>query len=495
MAKDKEILANYLENYTARLWKPEKEDGKTAGFAKFTKRTPRQKQRTLESILEGWAKGKELQVTSAINAQLVASQQIAQVIHDRNLLKEGQKAGVLSTHGHEGWTQVEHPNFTSWVYSGQVDIGEGKIGVGTRVRPAERGNVGTIQKMEKGVATVHFPKTDSTRKYGVDELAGKIVRPYGRNFIINDDGTVLEQRAIYAPDVLAKRLNNILGTSKLNGIPIFDVISKYNALFKQTILFTSLFHHQAFLRSYMYGTPFSALDGYRPVKAYKDGRKAIENFTPEVQDLVRGGLTIGKIQDFDEMAARESNLISETIDKVPGAKQVKDALVKLRDQQTEFLFHRLGPNLKVMAGLLEYRSQLKEHKAKLESGELSRHEIAKRVADLINDDFGGLNLPRLGRNPTTQHIFRLLALAPDWTESNVRSMVKAIKGGKANKHYREFWARIIIKAGVATTAFNFLMSAFDMEDDEDAGEAFWRRTQTSWKVGNLRWLETDITPL
>ena len=48
------------------------------------------------------------------------------------------------------------------------------------------------------------------------------------------------------------------------------------------------------------------------------------------------------------------------------------------------------------------------------------------MANLINDDFGGLHLQRMGRNPTWQHILRLFLLAPDWTESNVRTMVKAI---------------------------------------------------------------------
>ena len=60
----------------------------------------------------------------------------------------------------------------------------------------------------------------------------------------------------------------------------------------------------------------------------------------------------------------------------------------------------------------------------------------------MNEDLGGLHLKRIYSKPvmtwegkklyrgaTIQHVLRLTALAPDWTESNVRTYAKALAGG------------------------------------------------------------------
>lgn len=85
-------------------------------------------------------------------------------------------------------------------------------------------------------------------------------------------------------------------------------------------------------------------------------------------------------------------------------------------------------------------------------------------------------------------MMRGLLLAPDWTESNVRSMVKAFRGGDLGTTYRALWGRVILKAGLATVIFNMLMASYD--DDE-----FWERYQKAWKEGKMRWLDIDITPM
>jgi len=128
---------------------------------------------------------------------------------------------------------------------------------------------------------------------------------------------------------------------------------------------------------------------------------------------------------------------------------------------------------------------------------MTLEEVAEMAASLANNDFGGLHLRRgtgslkgfeAPRNQTTQHIFRLLALAPDWTESNVRTAIKAFKKGKEGAMYRAFWGRIAYMGMGATILFNIALAGIDDELD------FWERYQRAWEEGNLRWLDVDITP-
>jgi hypothetical protein len=166
----------------------------------------------------------------------------------------------------------------------------------------------------------------------------------------------------------------------------------------------------------------------------------------------------------------------------------REKLVALRKRQERFLFNKMGPALKIQAGILELKAALKRNQAELEAGEITADEIAAAVANLMNNDFGGLHLGRMGRSQTAQHIFRLLALAPDWTESNIRSAVDAFRKGETGYLHRMFWGRIAAKGVGATILFNLLLSAFDDDD-------FAERYRKAWETGRLRWLDIDITPI
>jgi hypothetical protein len=418
-----DVIAEAYENYAMRLWEPETKQRREAAPPKFGTSTARAKARTLESILHGWAKGKKLRIDDAVHAQQVARQQVSQVIHDRAMLKEAIKAGVIGTKQHEGWVQLQHPNMTRRLRYGKADL--------------------------------------------------------------------------YAEPTLGGSLNRIVGQSGLKGIPGVDALTKWNAILKHLILTSSLFHHQALLRSYMFGGR-----GLNPVTGFFKGRDAIMNFTPELQDLLQQGLTLGEIQDFSPEMLETKTWIGEQVDRVPVAREVKDAMLKFRDVWTHWLFRRLQPFLKAQAGLLEYQHLLKKHDAKIKAGETTREEVARIVANLMNDDFGGLHHGMMhkfgdkearGRNPTVQHAFRLGALAPDWTESNVRSMAKAFKGGLEGEVYRNFWAHIAVKAGTATVMFNLLAAA--MGDEEEPAKEFIKHYKQAWEEGHLRWLDVDVTPL
>ena len=434
-ALDKGIIGNVIENYSMRLWEGTKQKDRPL-FRKFGTKTARAKHRTLEGILHGWSLGKKLRVKGATSAHVLMRTQVGTTIVDRQLLKTAKQWGLVSNQQHENWVKIEHPNFTDWRWAGKADD----------------------------------------------------AKTYGRNFFVTDDGNLMERVPMYAEPVLGKHLNNALGTSKLYSIPGVKALTEWNAILKRWILFSSFFHHQAYLRSYMLGAK-TGLRNLNPQKAYKAGRQAIENYTPDFQRGVRNGLTVGLMQDFDEVSRSKISVFGRMLNHVPVAGHVAKGINALRMKNEDWLFGKIGPFLKVQAYLLEYTAGVKKYEKALKAGTITLDDIAATAAKLANDDFGGLHLRRMGRNPTLQHIFRLLALAPDWTESNVRSAVKAFKLGEEGRVYRAFWARIAAKGLLALVFFNYIMSLFDDEKD------FVERYQEAWKNGKMRWMDIDITPL
>ena len=445
-ALDAGVIRNIMDNYSARLWK--KETGKRGepSQPRFSTSTSRGKQRTLSSILEGWANGKTLGVEGASSALSVMQEQVHSAIQDRALIQMGKDVGIFSDKQEgDDWVRLEHPGFAVWKWAGKAEPG---------------------------------------------------AEASGRNTFITEDGSLFEKRSVYAPKKLGKRLNRTLRTSKLNDIWGVKGLTRFNSEVKHTVLTSSFFHHQAFMRSYMLGAR-TGLKNLSPRQAYKDGLAAIKAYTPEIRDLVRGGLTFGKIQDWGgREAMQEQTRIGKLIDSLPVAGTIKNKLLAFRETQTAFLFNKFGPGLKAQAAILEYRHLLKKNDAKLRTGDVQRHDLAKMVANLVNDDFGGLHLQRMGRTAEAQHLFRLAALAPDWTESNVRSMAKAFQRGQEGQMYRAFWGRIAWKGVVATTMFNLMMAAFDDELEGDTATArFIDQQKKAWKAGNLKWMGADITPI
>ncbi|KKM08057.1 hypothetical protein LCGC14_1727710, partial [marine sediment metagenome] len=495
-----EVIGNYYENYTARILKPPVEKSKglsRAAMAKFTLTTARARQRKLESIPHAWSLGYELVVPDVTTAQRIARESVAQVIHDRNFRDAAFEAGIFSTTQRDGDAAIEHPNMKKWESSGEIKFdANAEPEVGDWVRPTDRGNLGKIVEINGNEFSVRFRNkaegTEATVAFPVEELKGRVVAPRGKNFFITDDGKIMERREVYAPKKIATHLNNALGSHTENWL---RGIAKWNSILKHTILTTSLYHHGAFLNSYLFAgkipahkviaeilrgiygagayvakgdvltlparaiNPFGLMrGGVRQMKGFRAGQAAIESFGPMLRELARGGLTTGRQQDWDVAALQQKTLIGKMIDKVPGAKEAKDFLLELRDAETNFLFNELGPNLKVMVALLEYKHSLQKYSKKLMNGTVERHKLATDVALAVNADFGGLNLFREGRDPNKQFWFRMFALAPDWTESNVRSAVKAFKLGEEGRVYRAFWARIAAKGLLAIVFFNYLMS-------------------------------------
>jgi len=435
---DAAVIKNTIDNYASRKWDlgPDKPD---SGARKFGTKTGHAKARKYETIIEGWADGRELKIKTATENLREYKKEIVKTIEDKRFVESLRKLKtldgepLLSTQKLEGYVDVEHPNMTVWEWAGQVE--EGKT--------------------------------------------------YGKNFFATEDGALFERRRLYAPKDQAKNLNNMLGISKLQSIPGVDAITKFNAVTKAWILQTSLFHQQAFMRSYY--LPGADWGQFKtPRAAYREGIKSIEASDPVLMHGVRNGLTLGLKQDWSESLLREKTFIGKVLDKTKVTKEVKDAVNTFREAQAEFLFGELGAGLKAKSYMDTFKHEMKKYPG--ENPDI----IAKRVASLINDDYGGLHLQRLGRNPTLQHVFRLAALAPDWTESNIRTMVKTLANKNKSQRelhlYRRFWGGVVLKGVGITALMNYAMSGGDVDKMKSDYEQ-------AWKDGNFNWAKVNITPI
>jgi len=444
-ALDAGIIRNVLDSYANRIWDLENKSTTELG-KKFGASTRHAKQRKFGTIIEGMSEGYNLKVESATNNLQILKEEISKAIASKNLITQMKKTKnldgqpLITTKFIEGYQKIDVPNFNEWKYAGEV---------------------------EKG-------------------------KSYGKNFFINND-MIFERQDLYAPKDVAKRINKIFGRSGLSEVPGIKTLTKYNAIAKAWILQSSLFHHLAFMRSYYLGTNNKRFEDMDILQAYQAGIKSIENSDPNVRLGVANGLTLGLRQDWEENLLHEKTAIGNLVDKIPGGTAVKEKILGLRQAQADFLFGEFGAGLKAKAFLIELRNHQKAHP------DLTADQAAKEVANLINDDFGGLHLERMERNPTLQHIFRLLMLAPDWTESNIRTMVKAVNSGKASETnmYRKFWAGILVKGALLTTLANMLMASIDEDDEETKGviERFFRNYRRSWEEGNLKATKVDVTPI
>jgi hypothetical protein len=498
-----DIITNIRENYIARFWQNKRSDAERTG--RFITKTSHAKQRVFESILEGWANGYVLSLKGATNATNAMKDIIAETIENKRLLETSLKLDnpndpgrkLFSYFRHEGYTAIEHPQFKKWERSSNLkDIFElraavtEKLSVGDRVKIGSTGKYGTVVSGDNDLVNVR--SQGKVTEQAPDNLS-KVVYA-GQNYIVSDEGIIFENKTIYAPEAVAKNLNNILGTSSWNKYDAVRFVTKYNALIKSTILQTSFFHHFAFMNSYWYGTHGLGIKNLNPIAAYRMGNRMIKAQAADVELLIRNGFTIGRIQDWEESVFKQEDTRFDAIlAKVPGAAHIKEMVGDLRKRQADFLFNKFGAGLKMMSALknLEFATK------KFPNMEIN--ERAKMVAKLSNDDFGGLHHGRMGRDPTVQHFLRLMLLAPDWTESNVRTTIGTIaqldKKGDPNSAkemktlYQKFYVGVAIKGMLAYILGSLALAGID--DDYTFAERF----KMAWEKGNLRFLDWDVTPI
>jgi hypothetical protein len=241
----------------------------------------------------------------------------------------------------------------------------------------------------------------------------------GWNFITNDSAGngILVRSDIRVHPEFAEYLKNRLGLnpSTISQNPIGKALLGAGTKLKHTLLSLSPFHMvQIGLRGVMTGVnPFTLhapdlihgakidpTDPSSPTKLYK---------------MVEQGMTTGtdykSLQEHSEGVSAGGGALRL----IPGiGKTVANAL----DSYQSFLFQRYIPAIKATAAEHMFDEYRRLHP------EWSVDRVARVAGSHANDSFGGINWKAMGRNATTQDWGRLLLLAPDWLESEMRSGIR-----------------------------------------------------------------------
>ena len=563
-AYDYGIIHNVLEHYVGRIWDwtgiDESRKSKIIGemLRKFGTATRHAKHRIFPTIFDGWKYGLNLKVESATNNLRILKEEMIRAIENKRFLMaltrlrdaDGEPLLGVGRRLRDDDIEIKHPNFRVWrpVGFGDAEAITKTVTKMSEARQTFRGDEEAIKKpVEKLISVVKgalqargFTENEAnttlnklmnakgkeverireviTKQIEIQEkVTGfKFKKRGGPDYFINEDGMVFLKQTVYAPKTQADVLNKILGVSGLTTQKWAQEIRRYNSIFKQIILTSSLYHHFAFMRSYFLGAGHKKIADLNLITAFRKGAQMLQDADPEVMLLVENGLTAGVMQDWEESLLEFQTGLGKMVDKVLSVgplkpvKIVKDAIMDIGRRQKTWLFERYGAGLKIMAALREFQHEMRLHP------DHPVDMVAKRAAAIVNEDFGGLHLQRLVRDPTKQHIFQMVALAPDWTESNVRTMIGVLRGstvmekmmykeakgldekGKMElwkKHFRAvrhmhqaFWLRAIVKGLGFTAIANFALAGF-------APEKWIERYKQAWEDGNLAWLKVDITPI
>jgi hypothetical protein len=196
-----------------------------------------------------------------------------------------------------------------------------------------------------------------------------------------------------------------------------------------------------------------------------------------LQHGVVHGLTLGgsgkNLESFTDGVASHSSLIN----KIPGLRTVQG-------EMQHFLFDRYIPGLKARA----YKSLFERYQKSY--SDISTSEAAQLAAAHTNEVFGGLNYAQMGRSMATQDFLRATTLAPDWMESEVRSLYRALDP-KRGAVMRQDLARISALMFGAARVLNMLTTG-QAHPEAPFGVVIPGRKSEDDKVFTLRTLPTDL---
>lgn len=219
------------------------------------------------------------------------------------------------------------------------------------------------------------------------------------------------------------------GTTKFENF--VNWLTEYNSYMKAVELSYSMFHDFTMAKVYAYMHPIDmlkslgtvvtsrSLSPYERLYPVAKGMDLIRSENPILMKLVEAGLTLNTPID-----AAYLRLIGSS------RKFGEDMLLnKYVRAHHAALFEKLQPALKAWDAFNTLNSMLKKWQGAINPRTRlpwTEEDLAKDVASVINDRYGGLNWDRMGTTKMMRTVMRSVMLAPDWTTSNIRLGAKAL---------------------------------------------------------------------
>lgn len=389
-AQEHGVIESSQEHYINQIWQLPKKGKGAVKAQKFGQKMAESKERKiLGGYLEGIQLGYEPVTLNAAKLRQIYQENLAKAIHEKAFLDsihdmrnpEGEPLLTKITKDTD-WSKykmIDHPAFKNYRFKGsKVTQGESS------------GVFGTPTETQK---TVFLEKTPMA---------------------VHKDA--------------APKLNALLMKSKLRDVPVLREALTFSATGKYMLLSFSGFHHTALGKTAVFYGVNPAPFGKR---SYISGLDLIENNDPTVKLLVeKGGLTLGqssRIEFIKDVAGEPFEYLARKAG-LPGR-----AINKAKQWWDKGLWDHYYVGLKAMSGKMWFNKVRGMYPQKSDA------EVAKIVANDINNNYGGLNWELLGVSKTHLDIARLMLLAPDWTISNWRFFLDA---AKVSKGYRAVRTRI-----------------------------------------------------
>jgi hypothetical protein len=517
------IIRTAVENYISHVWEDDPKNAATnrvkfqAGSKQFDTNLAAARRRTLDTMFDGEVLGKKIKTDDPIQLvsnyrysldKAIAARDFMERLQDKDLRAPDGRALVAAAGSGETIGGEENPA-TLVNPKGMRSL---RIAQSVIDRMQESGNLeqhidnGTIRQL--GMSKVKLPAdvVEQLQK-NPEEVKEKI---QSGELQQDPDGTLYGSRPVYgwetgdyravdhpafrdwnyatnAPDgspVLVKSdlrvhpdaaefLTRAIGADrstirdlKIGDVPVGRKFLKLSSEGKHLLLSLSPFHlAQEGLRAAMTGiNPFGKLDFDL-------------NNDAALEYGVSHGLTLGgagkNLESFTDGVASHSKII----DKIPGLRTIQG-------EMQHFLFDRYIPGLKARA----YKSLFERYQKTY--SDISTTEAAQLAAAHTNEVFGGLNYAQMGRSMATQDFLRATTLAPDWLESEVRSLYRAVDP-KRGAIMRQDLARISGLMFGAARVLNMLTTG-QAHPEAPFGVVIPGKKGEDDKVFTLRTLPTDL---
>jgi ribosomal protein S18 acetylase RimI-like enzyme len=478
-AKAAGALADGMDGYVTHIWEKDADnpaankllqESKSGGFSTNTSMA---RKRMFDNAFEGELFGKKLAITDPIALASHNGNTFARVIEARKVLDRLQDKGTrasdgrpmvaLSGSGHlvdtgdavlTNSNTIRNLRIANKVIDGLKKTGDlGKL--------VSEGKIIELAKDKDGNPAYAWNAQDYRSvdhpsftgwKYATGDTAGKPVFVKG-DLRVHPD----------AYDYMNKRLGKETSPIEASGIGKTALAVGREA--KGSLLFGSPFHFmQEGLRAVMSGiSPFGI------------ERWDLRN-DPVLAKGVEQGLTLGK--DYKGVTAFEEGKLaghSKIISKIPGAAQLQTFM-------QEFLFDKYIPGLKARA----YKALFERYRKAYPDWTLDK--AAETAAADTNERFGGINYRRMGRSVATQDLLRVVSLAPDWLESEMRFMARVF--GDEGKIARTDVARMAVGLWAAARIMNYITSG-QPHNEAPFGVAI-KDKDGKEKVYSIRTLPTDM---
>jgi hypothetical protein len=203
-----------------------------------------------------------------------------------------------------------------------------------------------------------------------------------------------------------------------------EAFQKLNATAKSTRLLFDTFHLG---RIAIWNGFIRAMDLEKPNPfSYRKGKTLLDYDEPTIQDMAKKGQIPKEwVKDLGEKKRVQDLLVSKGLN----VGRILDSLHQDWVQKIPGVIGGMNKWLfdSFQRGVMQEIASMEFDRVKKGSPNLSEDEVARRVVKDVNTRFGSLGRQGLLKSKTAQDHARLLALAPQWNESLIRSEVGALR--------------------------------------------------------------------